>query len=92
MRIKMITLVLAIVGLITYEGSCVNLPANSLNIGALKINEMQKEIWRDIPNYEDYYQVSSFGRVKRLRKTNNYGRTYCERIKKLIPSKKINHK
>ena len=27
---------------------------------------MKKEIWRDIKNYEGYYQVSSFGKVKSL--------------------------
>ena len=33
---------------------------------------MQKEIWKDIPNYEGIYQVSNFGRVKSLpRNTNN---------------------
>lgn len=26
----------------------------------------EKEIWKDIPNYEGYYQISSFGRVKSL--------------------------
>lgn len=25
-----------------------------------------KEIWKDIPGYEGYYQVSNFGRIKRL--------------------------
>ena len=27
---------------------------------------MQKEIWKDIPNYKGYYQVSNLGRVKSL--------------------------
>jgi|LGVE01.1.fsa_nt_gb hypothetical protein len=27
---------------------------------------MSKEIWRDIPNYELFYQVSNFGRIKSL--------------------------
>lgn len=27
---------------------------------------MEEEIWKDIPGYEGYYQVSNFGRVKRL--------------------------
>jgi hypothetical protein len=33
-----------------------------------KINEMQsyKEIWKDVPEYEGVYQVSSLGRVKSL--------------------------
>ena len=28
--------------------------------------EKTKEIWKDVPGYEGYYQVSDFGRVKRL--------------------------
>jgi len=28
----------------------------------------QKEIWKDIPNYEGYYQVSNLGRVKSLKR------------------------
>lgn len=37
---------------------------------------MNKEIWKDIPDYEGIYQVSNCGRVKSLkRKTNNqYGK------------------
>ncbi len=27
---------------------------------------MQKEIWKDVPNYEGHYQVSNLGRVKSL--------------------------
>lgn len=27
---------------------------------------MKKEIWKDIKNYEGLYQISNFGRVKRL--------------------------
>ena len=29
----------------------------------------QEEIWKDIPGYEGYYQVSNFGRVKSLERT-----------------------
>lgn len=36
------------------------------------------EIWKDIPNYEGYYQVSSLGRVKSL----NYNRTRKPRVLK----------
>lgn len=32
------------------------------------------EIWRDISGYEGLYQVSSYGRVKRLLKTNPQGK------------------
>jgi len=43
-----------------------------------------KEIWKDIPNYEGYYQVSNFGRVKSLeRKVNAKGeRLISEKILK----------
>ena len=27
-----------------------------------------KEIWKDIPNYEGYYQASNLGRIKGLRR------------------------
>jgi len=30
--------------------------------------ETTKEIWKDIPNYEGYYQVSNLGRVKSLKR------------------------
>jgi hypothetical protein len=39
---------------------------------------MQKEIFKDIPNYEALYQVSNLGNVKSL----NYGRTGNEKILK----------
>lgn len=29
---------------------------------------MEKEIWKDIPGYNGYYQVSNLGKVKSLRK------------------------
>jgi hypothetical protein len=49
---------------------------------------MQKEIWKDIPNYEGLYQVSNLGRVKSLKRivynnsTNNILYTQKELIKK----------
>ena len=30
------------------------------------------EVWKDIPNYEGYYQVSSLGRVKSLDRIITY--------------------
>lgn len=27
---------------------------------------MENEIWKDIPGYDGYYQVSNYGRVKSL--------------------------
>ena len=32
---------------------------------------MRDEIWRDIPQYEESYQISNYGRV-RNKKTNKY--------------------
>ena len=34
---------------------------------------MENEIWKDIPGYDGYYQVSNFGRVKSLRKVLKAG-------------------
>lgn len=49
------------------------------------------EVWKDIPGYEGYYQVSNKGRVKRLSRyvdRHAYGivhkKFYCERILKPI--------
>lgn len=36
--------------------------------GALNFNKMEKEIWKDIPNYKGLYQASNLGRVKSLRR------------------------
>ena len=30
------------------------------------MEEIEEEIWRDIPNYEGYYQASNLGRIKSL--------------------------
>lgn len=36
------------------------------------MEHLEKEIWKDIPNYEGYYQVSNLGRVKSIpRKIRN---------------------
>ena len=43
---------------------------------------MNKEIWRDVIGYEGYYQVSSEGRVKSLKRKDCLGRTIRERILK----------
>ena len=39
---------------------------------------MTKEIWKDIPNYEGYYQVSNIGRIKSL----NYRNTKTPKVLK----------
>jgi hypothetical protein len=35
----------------------------------------QKEIWKDIPNYEGHYQVSNYGRVKSLERIVKNGKS-----------------
>ena len=44
---------------------------------------MEKEIWKDIPNYEGLYQVSNLGRVKGLDRTvcGKDGKSYTKRGK-----------
>lgn len=42
------------------------------------------EQWKDIPNYEGYYQISNKGRIKTLKRitSNYYKKTIPERIRK----------
>ena len=51
------------------------------------MSEKEVEIWKDIPEYEGYYQASSLGRVRSLDRTvpyrNRYERFYKGRIKKV---------
>lgn len=42
----------------------------------------ENEIWKDVPEYEDLYQVSNLGRVKSL----NYNRTGKEQLIKSSPN------
>lgn len=37
---------------------------------------MQEEIWKDIPDYEGFYQVSNFGRVKGLDRKSWNGKVF----------------
>lgn len=49
----------------------------------------QEEIWKDIPDYEGYYQVSNLGRVKSLERkciANSYGGIKLKKEKILSPS------
>ena len=41
-----------------------------------------EEIWKDIEGYIGFYQVSNYGRIKRLEHTDKAGHTYKERIVK----------
>jgi hypothetical protein len=49
----------------------------------------EKEIWKDIPDYEGYYQVSSFGRVRSIDRviTKSNGVKQKTKGKVLIPLK-----
>jgi len=42
-----------------------------------------KEIWKDILNYEGYYQISNYGRVKSLKRSYYTGGKWEERIYKV---------
>jgi len=51
------------------------------------MSEKEVEIWKDIPDYEGYYQASNLGRIRSLDRTvpyrNRYERFYKGRIKKV---------
>lgn len=50
-----------------------------------------REIWRDIKGYDGLYQVSNFGKVKRLHTCKKQGTGNYERQEKIL-SQKINNK
>lgn len=41
---------------------------------------MQEEIWVDIPEYENLYQISNLGRIKSLKRYNIKGQLLREKI------------
>jgi hypothetical protein len=43
---------------------------------------MQEEIWKDVPGYEGYYQVSSLGQVKSLHKGSRFGKVLHNNMRK----------
>lgn len=43
--------------------------------GVLFMENQEQEIWKDVVGWEDLYQVSSFGRVVGLQRTNAKGKT-----------------
>jgi hypothetical protein len=43
----------------------------------MKIIKPPSEIWRDIPGYEGFYQASSFGRIKSLKRIRKNGKGAC---------------
>lgn len=56
----------------------------------LSIVDMPGELWKDIPGWEGYYQISNLGRAKSVRRTisdkNGVTRPIRERIIKVHPS------
>lgn len=49
--------------------------------------ELNREIWKDIPNYEGYYQISSLGRVRSLnRVVSSYPRRVVKKSRLLHPN------
>ena len=47
---------------------------------------MEEEEWRDVPDYEGLYQVSSLGRVKSLERLVNNGKAYYKIKEKILKS------
>jgi hypothetical protein len=56
---------------------------------------LMEEVWRDIPGYEGYYQVSNLGRIKSLERRKRIGngatQMIPERILKAVPYNKVGH-
>lgn len=48
----------------------------------LSLEDLEGEVWKDIPNYEGLYQVSNLGRVKSLPRLDNKGRKINLSIRK----------
>jgi hypothetical protein len=53
---------------------------------ATDIEDIEGEIWVDIPGYDGMYQVSNFGRVKSLKRYSSAGKLLKERILKFNTS------
>ena len=53
---------------------------------------MQKEIWKDIPNYEGLYQASNLGRIKSLPKYKHYNNGRVDFLKERILILKTHNK
>jgi hypothetical protein len=54
-----------------------------------------KEIWKDIPGYEGYYQVSNYGKIMGVNRTLVYkkrGKEHSHFVKRKVLSQIINHK
>lgn len=51
---------------------------------------MKEEIWKDVPGYEGFYQVSSLGRVKSISRKTNFGRNYLITKERILNQTLIN--
>lgn len=47
-----------------------------------------EEIWKDAEGYEGFYQVSNYGRIKRVEHKDSYGHVYKERLLTINPRDK----
>ena len=45
------------------------------------------EVWKDIPGFENFYQVSNFGRIRSLKHWNGIRNCYDNRIKIMNPTR-----
>lgn len=52
------------------DGDITNIAADNLEI--VTITDLEGEIWKDIPEFENIYQISNCGRVKRLQRLDKY--------------------
>ncbi|MEK6878694.1 MAG: NUMOD4 domain-containing protein [Nanoarchaeota archaeon] len=41
-----------------------NKKINEINYNSLDIEDLEGEIWKDIPEFEGYYKASNYGRIK----------------------------
>ena len=53
-------------------------------INPATLTEEQREEWRDVPGYEDLYQVSNFGRMKHKATKAIGGSGYCDKDEYLL--------
>lgn len=56
------------------------------------MDNLEKEIWKDIPNYEGLYQASNLGRIKSLERFRKGENGSLASVKERILKPSINHK
>ncbi|CVK15991.1 NUMOD1 domain-containing protein [Apibacter mensalis] len=55
----------------------------------MNLTDMEGEIWKDIPDFEGYYQISNLGRVKSLARELNFYREGTKRVRRFVKTDKI---